>query len=1154
MLPRLLPHDRLPPDQAVRDRICGYRLDRGVVADLDMNAAVVAAAGSGKTAVLVGRLLAHVLAGTPPRTLAAITFTRKATAELKERFASDLQDLLANLDAACAEPHDPATARRLATERDRVDHALRHLDEVFIGTIHGFCRELLEACPAETAILGLDPGFRLLQEWEEAPLRRRFWRTWLADRVSQEPDLLQAVEALGLEPIELEPYFARLCEAEDVLPEADEVPAPDLTPAVVAVTTFVERWQLRRPERRLGRPLAEKRDELQKALDRAEALLHDGLPTEPAAQVRLLACFEGLLQRGTARNAPPLQGKVTLSAWYRTTGRGARTVASQEAKLAEAEFAKEVYALRDEELPHLVLRHVAPALRAWRAYAYGRLLRLCGPAVRAFAAQRKAAGKLTRQDLLLRAAELLRHPKAGPPARRRLAERFRHLLIDEFQDTDPIQAEVAFLLAADDPHASDWRTCRPRAGSLFVVGDDKQAIYRFRRADIAIFHEVCARLHPDGEPLRLDTNFRARRALCAWVNDALAEAFERNRNTDGGADRQAPYVPLNAYDVAEEDRPRTFVLTVPTVEKHAAATIAELEAERIAAFVATACREGSVLLDGEPARPEDFLILARTRKRLGVYAQALERLGVPYRVWGTRALGASEELAAVTRLLETLLDPFDGAARAAYLTGPFCGLGLDALVRYRLAGERLDGEPPADLPEAVRDRLPENDAEAFAQAWALLHRTRDLLETHRPATALTLLLEETGYPAFAAAADRGSARAGTLLKLIEIAQEVEAQGGAWVDVLETFRRYERGELEAEEGTLDAGQDGAVRIMNVHQAKGLQARVVFLADPYGKSETGGPEHHVVRAPHPRAVFPFYRNRQLLAAPDDWDDPRAAVDEQAARQTVRYDARRHEEAEALRLVYVACTRARELLVVGRYEPWHRLSPNSQPWSALAKALGQLDELPVPENPPASVPEPPGSLPEPAGVGAFAPLAAASFATGSPSGDRDEADDERPFLEVLPGRGRDFGSAVHDLLQDAVRLRHRPADPEADRRRVAAALARRGLRAPHFEEDALEALVRFRAGPIWRELLAAEDVRAEVPLAALADDPETPVVESGRVDLAFRDARGWHLVDYKTDVAPLERLERRYAAQLEAYRALWTRCTGTPPASVRLWKALP
>ena len=251
--------------------------------------------------------------------------------------------------------------------------------------------------------------------------------------------------------------------------------------------------------------------------------------------------------------------------------------------------------------------------------------------------------------------------------------------MDEFQDTDPIQAELVFYLAGDDPTEQDWRKIKPRPGSLFVVGDDKQSIYRFRRADIDVFRFVTERVRENGgQDLHLSTSFRSVEGVCDWINHAFEKLGE-----GGQSEYQADFTPLL------KNRAQTFPgscvhkITVEKVARNNRAQIASVTSERIADFIAAAMegtspwngtRETSAL--GPKASAGDFLLLTRTKGQLTRYARALEERHIPYDISGGGRLGDNLYIRALADLMEAAIWSENALAFVCYLRGPFVGKNL----------------------------------------------------------------------------------------------------------------------------------------------------------------------------------------------------------------------------------------------------------------------------------------------------------------------------------------------------------------------------------------------------------------------------------------------------------------------------------------------
>ena len=466
----------LPSDQAARERIR---------ADLDRTLFVEAGAGTGKTTALVGRVAELVISGrvTAPRELAAITFTEAAAAELRDRVREQLER-----DADRLDLDDEARAR--------VRAVLADVDEITITTLHGFASRLLGEFPLEA---GLPPGFEVEDEIEASV---RFDRRWVAlvDDLHTDPDLREVLGralVLGL-PLRRLSEVARIFDDNwDRLGPARGRTA--LSPVDVSAVT---------------EPLGAALGHLDACVD-PDDLLCEHLENHAGPIHRELTLLTEVGDPEALLTALVRAGKLSSKSGRQEAWHGAKPEVAAALEAAEAARVALVHAHRSEVLGVLTDRVRRFALEG--------------------ADDRRGRGLVSYHDLLVRARDLLR---ADGEVRVALARRYRYLLIDEFQDTDPLQIEIAALLAAADPaHVPErWQDVDVVAGKLFFVGDPKQSIYRFRRADIALYAQAEEAFAAD--PVRLTANFRSVPDVLSWVNQVFGELI-----ADDG-DAQPPYVDL----------------------------------------------------------------------------------------------------------------------------------------------------------------------------------------------------------------------------------------------------------------------------------------------------------------------------------------------------------------------------------------------------------------------------------------------------------------------------------------------------------------------------------------------------------------------------------------------------------------------------------
>ena len=1119
------------PDAAARAKIG---------ADLDTNLLVEAGAGSGKTTELISRMVALLETGTAAADeIAAVTFTRKAAGELRERFQAGIERRLSEYRARGE--IDSASFERLG-------RGLDDIDRTFIGTIHAFCGRLLRERPLE---IGLDPNFEEMQLEERFTLRHRFWQGYL-ERLTRESDpILEDLARAGLKPLSLYNLFDAVVENPDVEFRSDAVPpgSPEELDALrQELEALVDRaWELmpdRVPEGDW--------DSLQKKLRTLHFSRDVTGWTEPA---ELYEAIGSLCK-------PSNPHKVTQNRWRD----GAQAKALRDAVNA--------YAVGDAPARNLHLQ--------WLAHRYALAMRLARHAAQEFSAHRRRIGKLDFEDLLVLAAELLRSHSG---VRRDLGTRYRRLLVDEFQDTDPLQAEIMLLLASEPDRAADgrqeassptavvpaWRTAVPRPGALFVVGDPKQSIYRFRRADIQLYGLVKDRFREFGEVVELTANFRSRPPIGDLVNELFPrEGFFPALATP----EQAAFEPLNTRPpegaVTAEG---VFHYRVTPLEKNAAAAARD-EAERLASWI-----RGRV--DRKERVPGDFLILTRTRTRIDAYARALEARGLPVEVTGA-GIGAEEEIRELVVVLECLIDPSNPVKVVAALVGLCFGIDYERLVAHRLDGGGLDAMRPGE--QGHPDVL---------GALRVLHGWWRSASAEPADIFVPRLVSELGLLPLAAAGELGAVRAGALVYAMDAIRSSALAGDASLPGAITAVQSALSLAEAE-APLEPSKPDVVRLMNLHQAKGLEATVVVLADPSGGREHA-PELHIERGDDGRAVgytrvteaTEGWGGGKDLARPSDWD-AMASVE-------TRFDA-----AEGVRLLYVAVTRAKEELVVARWPD----KPDESPWRALHSWLDDRAELLEIEPSPA----PPrqgleATAKDIARVTALAADAITSMrapsyvhrsvtdvAKATLAAERTSAPEriQGAHLEAL--RGFSWGSAVHGALAAAARA------PGVEPLRATC----RDLLVEHgrplddhgepLEVEELTRLVRaVQASDLWARATRAERVLSEVPFSvpgwtvAVVEDAsqigptrsprgkrqldlfggdatpastpmeptadraaEPPVVLEGVIDLVFRESDGWVVADYKTDVGTDPEFAGRepaYRRQVDLYAEAWSKLTGEP-----------
>ena len=1050
---------------------------------LDCNMVVLAGAGAGKTHELVERMVNYVCTvSSQIDCVAAITFTRKAAGEMRGRFLLRLQERLAQAEGP---------------EAERLQEALDRVDQCFIGTIHSFCGQLLRERPIEA---GIRPDFTELDQREETRLSRQVWNEFVQQCFETDDPRPEVLEGLGLRSNDLHLFFNQRGQFSDLKLKDLPVEKPVLEGAVRDALRFMDEVAAHLPN-----PLPEGPDDFIEVFEKARRFVAHGKLESDQDQATFLNILHGLKKK-----------EFVLKRWA-----------------PNQKFAK---ALKSELRDEFVERVTGPALTKWRQYVYAHVVPFINDAVAFYDQKRLATGSMTFQDLLLRAKDLLRD---HPHVRRYFQSRYKSLFVDEFQDTDPIQAELLLYLTGEDTEEKNWLNLDPKPGSLFIVGDEKQSIYRFRRADVETFRLVGQRLEAtEGRIEQLNTSFRSLGRLCGWVNDAFEPLF-------GGFEpqHQAEFAPMLQFKDDGQDTCCVRHISLDRVYRHSRNTIVEEESERIASFIAAALagqtefnQSGKGAILEERAKPGDFMILTQTRSKLPQYARALEARGIPYDVSGGGQLGDLSEIKAFVEMMEVVHQPDNPLPLLGYLRGVLVGMGDDELYEFRKAGGHFDYRRDDALPDGLSDATTARVAAAYER----LHQAEERLQKHSPAVAFEETLEELVLPAFAVCEAMGSSRAGSLLRVLSLVRQWESQGWHWGQMVEELREViDDPEYRVEEMTLESGQENVVKIMNVHQSKGLQARVVFLCDPFDPNvDKDRVSFHVSRmGSTPYLSLPVARPKgeyqtEVLAEPVGWDE-----DRQIELQFIR--------GENLRLVYVAATRAENLLVVSRYAVEEKKDVGS--WHCLYPYLENVPELPhcdaMPQSNSSSM------LPDWAEIERerserWERVKKPSYTYKSAVQAMYDEDGLEPGQW---GRGRDYGSLVHQLFEMAIQD-FLPKDEQAYIEQQLVSVGQDKKWAP----VAKKALDGFRASALWQEIKASDSVYTETPFALPAASGNG--VERGIIDLVYRIPSGWKIVDYKTHARAgedqVDELTNHFAIQVNTYAQHWQQIAGQHVVEKGLW----
>lgn len=864
----------LADDNARRVALCTH--DRSLL--------VEAGAGSGKTAVMAGRIALLVAAGVAPKAIAAVTFTELAASELLMR----VHEFIAALQADKVPPELAiALPSGLSPEqRANLTAAARQVDEITCTTIHGFCQRLITPYPVEANI---DPGATVMDAGRAELVFNEITERWLREELDSEAGGLLA-------ELILQDTAGTLRMAETVLRAMRsrrdlQVKEPeDLAACAASYVTTAHRFNT------LVRT---------SAIDEPESANRAALFAQMADQLSGLVPATGSSNLASLLLLRPHSDLCTASGSFKQFKlKGKWTAAAKAIGLSSAEG--ELGFKRASE-------HFDACCKAWlelkaavALLVLGQFVELLRPILVRFQEHKRSTAQLDFDDLIYATRELLRQ---HAPVRRALADRYQHVLVDEFQDTDSLQAEIFWRLCGEPEEGQRWQDVRIRPGALFLVGDPKQAIYRFRGADVQAYVEARDAFRAlDAESIvNISTNFRSASPILEFVNQRFARPLSVENQQPG-------FTALDVFHVTPPGTVSVAALDVSVLSVDGKATTQDqrdAEAEAVADLCASLIGQRQIrdrkTGDFRPCRPGDIALLAPTGTDLWRYEEPLERRGIPVATQAGKGLFWRQEIQDLIALTRVLADARDSLALGALLRGPLVGLTEEELLDIALALPRPEGQE-AKIPvmrvnvevqsvvhplarevleslQALR-RLVNSTTpyDLLSQAVDLL-RVRPILQQRHRGQAERALANVDLYLSFARSyAIRG-------LKAFS-----DAMTENWSD-----------ELKAVEGRPDS-QEESVVVHTMHASKGLEWPIVIPINTM--TGTTGPEPAIVDR-----VTGHLHCRVLGEEPTGYQ---SAKDGETAEQM----------RERVRVWYVAATRARELLVIPRPD----IDPSGSSWKAL------------------------------------------------------------------------------------------------------------------------------------------------------------------------------------------------------------------------------
>lgn len=1060
---------------------------RRALTDFGSNILVEAAAGTGKTSLMAARVAMMIARGIEPSKIAAITFTEPAASELEARIRWTIRELRAGrIPPALAKiVSQPFRAEQLA----HLETAAPHLDEITVTTIHGFCQGILRS---HGLAAGLDPGSRVVDETVASALFDEVLSTWLKGKLADgAPEdgpiaILAKDDPLGVVERVRELAILRRDHRTATAPSPDFSIRPDRTFAD-AVEAF-SRWHAAGPGETGTADLIEDLDRL--------AAFYREVPAN-ADFATLWRLIQPPRVGAMRSRSIDLQPYDRTKAWKSVLGELEGQRRGDEAKIQYERVSAAYRALIGSIAQKLVYE----------------LATLLSEVIEAYDRRKRDAAVLDFDDLLVQARLLVcEHPEI----RDWLASRYPHLLVDEFQDTDPLQAEIVFCIAAATRPTS-WDEAQLRPGALFLVGDPKQAIYRFRGADIeayALAKSVIAK-SANGFLLAVTANFRSRPEVIAHVNRVFEEVLAKPG--------QPGFVPLTAtVDPPPLPFPAAAKLTIDVPRDARSEEQREAEAAAVAALCSRLIGALTITkADGKerPLRAGDIALLAPTHTDLWRYERALEGKGIAVASQAGNALFRRQELQDLLTLVRALADPLDTLAFGALMRGPLVGLTDEELLDIT-AALRPDGDGSRRFQlRTSGDEVVHPLARDVLVKLQGLHR---LAAELTPMQLLAYAIERLNLRVVMAArhGQRNARALANLDAIVELARPYAVAGlRAFALNLQSGWRSKRRHAE---GRVDASGD-SVEIVTMHSAKGLEWPVVIAVNSSTLFK-------------PQDQFVYRQSDNTIHWIVGGIEPPELV---AARKEEEFREARQRE----RLWYVATTRARDLLVIpdlpgASSRSWSRVMDLGQ--SRLAEL--RTDTLPVPEATPDHIHV--NEQTEAVFVAEGERVAAASspIVWDHPS-ERDpdrSADMTDSFVvgvtsdgQRVVGAGALRGNILHKLMEEFLNGELPSVQEQAVQRAtelldqlqpaVGDQAVASGPEPREMATTALRTLGLRELTPFISRLVPEMPLWAASPPRFLAGRADAVVVESARITL---------VVDWKSDVNPDAAAQSAHAAQLRDY----------------------
>ncbi len=801
-----------------------------VVTEIDDSYIVEAGAGTGKTSLLLKRVKNIIMSEKAKlNEIVIITFTEKAAAELKIKLRNELE----------------TAYRKEGTRKSKIiEHALEDFERGNISTIHSFAASMLRERPVEASV---DPQFKVADELTLSLLFDEAWKKWLDMEMEYSASPLKKALRFGV-------TLGSIKEVAQNILANRELYKGKPSKADASLSSFLKEYE-KNAVKLMDLGSKHCTNEEDKGYQQIHQLYHylQGLK-QSKTEDKVLAIIEMHISRrsGNKKNWDP---EETCS----------------EVKDIFERFGNEI-----EDFKKKIAQDICAELADW-----------LGGFLTYFDLEKREKGYLDFEDLLIYARDMLRGERNNKEARRYFQNRYKYIFVDEFQDTDPLQTEIIFFLSEEVPEASRWNNVKVKTGKLFIVGDPKQSIYRFRRADIEIYNQAKNLLLERGKQSNIQVNFRSVPSIITWVNNFFSDLIKREADYDF----QPDYIPIEA-NRKEIQKPGSVIMVTPPEgiieEKRNINEMRELESRYVASLIRYVVdhKKWKVFNKRDrclrETRFSDFAILLRKTTGIEHYEYSFRNFDIPYRIVGSKHFYKKQEVISLLSVLKAIDNPSDELSIVCALRSEFFSHSDEEIFLFKESGGDFNYLRNKKLNDKISISL------------NVLHK----LHSERNKRGIPLLLmdlfHQTKVIELNYLKPLGEQRVANLLKILDMARTHERTELSnfknftkWLDEMQVEER------EVEESPISEEDDDAVRMMTIHKAKGLEFPYVILG--MLESSTRKKNKFLVDRLHGRFEF-------MLGDL-----------EPASFEQLKELEEKREDAEEKRIFYVAATRAREKLVL-------------------------------------------------------------------------------------------------------------------------------------------------------------------------------------------------------------------------------------------------